>query len=395
VQVKRLGLLGSTGSIGVSTCEVVSQNTERFSFDFLIAGSNAERLAEQIKNFKPRVAGLADTSCREKLTALLGVSPTCTQWQDTTLLFGEDEILQAIRTSDASLVVAAVVGMAGLSGVVAALESGKDVALANKESLVVAGGIVTALAKRKNKKIIPVDREHSAIFQALQGVQPEDIASIILTASGGPFRTTAREEFATITPERALKHPQWDMGAKISIDSATLMNKALEVIEARWLFDVATSEIEVVVHPQSIIHSMVRLIDGGLLAQLSVPDMKGPIAYALSFGDINRIGSVMPHLDFAALGKMTFEDVDSERFPSIRWAFSCLNGSNGDAVVLNTVNEIAVERFLARELSFVGIFSLIENGLRTFSGKTCDTLNEIVELSSAVSDWARQITISR
>jgi 1-deoxy-D-xylulose-5-phosphate reductoisomerase len=185
------------------------------------------------------------------------------------------------------------------------------------------------------------------------------------------------------------------MGAKISIDSATLMNKALEVIEARWLFDVATSEIEVVVHPQSIIHSMVRLIDGGLLAQLSVPDMKGPIAYALSFGDINRIGSVMPHLDFAALGKMTFEDVDSERFPSIRWAFSCLNGSNGDAVVLNTVNEIAVERFLARELSFVGIFSLIENGLRTFSGKTCDTLNEIVELSSAVSDWARQITISR
>lgn len=395
MQVTRLGLLGSTGSIGTSTCQVVLENPERFSVDFLFAGSNSEKLVEQIRLLKPRVAGLANAASRETVCSLLGVSSSSSRWQDTELLFGEDEILTAIQSSDVSLVVAAVVGMAGLSGVISSLESGKDVALANKESLVVAGGLVTDIAKREGRRIIPVDSEHSAIFQALQGVARCDVASVVLTASGGPFRTTPLDEFSSITPERALKHPKWDMGAKISIDSATLMNKALEVIEAHWLFDVGAEEIEVVIHPQSIIHSMIRLIDGGLLAQLSVPDMKGPIAYALSYDIPPRVDSVVNRLDLISMGALTFENVDVTRFPSIHWAMQCLNGSSGDAVVFNAVNEVAVERFLRRELSFTGIFSLIDRGLQQFSGKTCGSLEEIVELSDVVGDWARQSSVSR
>lgn len=391
MQIKRLGLLGSTGSIGVSTSEVVAANPERFAFDFLVAGRNAVRLAEQIKVFRPRVAAIADETAYKELCKHLGVSAESGAWQDTELLCGDDAILELIASSKVSLVVAAVVGMAGLPGVIKALESGKDVALANKESLVVAGALVSDIAKRCGRVILPVDSEHSAIFQALQGVARCDLATVVLTASGGPFRTTPWSDFDAITPERALKHPKWDMGAKISIDSATLMNKALEVIEARWLFDIGPQEIEVVVHPQSIIHSLIRLIDGGLMAQLSVPDMKGPIAYALSFGDAKRVSPVMPHLDLAELGSMTFERVDAERFPSIGWARACLEGSSGDAVVLNAVNEVAVERFLGRDLSFSGIFSLIDRGLQKFAGNTCGSFEEIVELSNTVSEWARQV----
>ena len=391
MQIKRIGLLGSTGSIGVSTSEVVAANPERFAFDFLVAGRNAIRLAEQITMFRPRVAAIADESAYKDLCQHLGVSSESGIWEDTELVCGADAILDLIASSKVSLVVAAVVGMAGLPGVIKALESGKDVALANKESLVVAGSLVSGIAKRCGRVIIPVDSEHSAIFQALQGMARCDVATVVLTASGGPFRTTPKSDFDTITPERALKHPKWDMGAKISIDSATLMNKALEVIEARWLFDVGPQEIEVVVHPQSIIHSLIRLIDGGLMAKLSVPDMKGPIAYALSFGDAMRVAPVMPHLDLAELGSMTFERVDAQRFPSIDWARACLEGSSGDAVVLNAVNEVAVERFLGRDLSFSGIFSLIERGLHKFAGNTCGSFEEIVELSDTASEWARQV----
>lgn len=390
MQIKRLGLLGSTGSIGVSTSEVVAAHPERFVFDFLVARRNSAKLAEQVRMFHPRVAAIADKSAYKELCQHLGVSADIGIWQETELLCGDDEILELVASSDASIVVAAVVGMAGLPGVIKALESGKDVALANKESLVVAGKLVSELAKRCGRMILPVDSEHSAIFQALQGVARCDVATVVLTASGGPFRTTPQSEFGAITPERALKHPKWDMGAKISIDSATLMNKALEVIEAHWLFDVGPQEIEVVVHPQSIIHSLIRLVDGGLLAQLSVPDMKGPIAYALSFGDATRVAPVMPHLDLAELGSMTFERVDTQRFPSINWARACLQGSSGDAVVLNALNEVAVERFLGLGLSFPGIFSLIDTGMQKFAGSTCGTLDEIVELSGRVSEWARQ-----
>ncbi|MFN4895867.1 MAG: 1-deoxy-D-xylulose-5-phosphate reductoisomerase [Pseudomonadota bacterium] len=391
--MKNIAILGSTGSIGVSTIQVVEAAPEQFRVDLLVAGGNVARLAEQIRRCRPRVAGLAQ---RERLTALcaeLGISETARRFGDTQLISGNDEILEAVRQSNASIVVAAVVGMAGLGGVVAALESGKDVALANKESLVVAGSLIVEKARARGVRLIPVDSEHSAIFQALQGVPQEDVQSVVLTASGGPFLKTPIEQFSSITPEQAVRHPKWNMGAKISVDSATLMNKALEVIEARWLFDVEPDAIEVVVHPQSVIHSMVRLRDGGLLAQLSVPDMKGPIAYALTFPG-PRLSGVIPRLDFAQLGQLTFEDVDHVKFPSINRALACLRGARGASAVLNAANEVAVAEFLNGKLAFSSIFNLVDRALDQFGGNSYTTLDNLDELCTTVTEWARQIVRS-
>jgi 1-deoxy-D-xylulose-5-phosphate reductoisomerase len=302
-------------------------------------------------------------------------------------------VLCAVRESDASIVVAAVVGMAGLGGVIAALESGKDVALANKESLVVAGSLVVDIAKKYGARLLPVDSEHSAIFQALVGVPREDLESVVLTASGGPFLRTPVQEFAGITPEQAVQHPKWSMGAKISVDSATLMNKALEVIEAKWLFDLLPDAIEVVVHPESIIHSMVRLKDGGLLAQLSVPDMKGPIAYALTFPG-PRLCGVVPRLDFARLGQLTFEEVDHQRFPSVQMALGCLRGARGAAAVFNAANEVAVSEFLNKRLRFSSIFRVVDRALERFGGSSYSSLVDLDELCKGVTEWARQIAKS-
>jgi 1-deoxy-D-xylulose-5-phosphate reductoisomerase len=387
--MKALALLGSTGSIGVSTTEVVSANRDRFSFDLLVAGSNAELLAEQIRVFRPAVAGLSDRGAFARLCECLGVSRDRPVWEGVRLICGEDEVVEAVRASRARLVVAAVVGMAGLSGVVAALESGKDVALANKESLVVAGELVVRLAEANSARLIPVDSEHSAIFQVLRGVPAEDLSSVILTASGGPFLRTPVEEFAAITPERAVRHPRWSMGAKISVDSATLMNKALEVIEARWLFNLTPDRIEVIVHPQSIIHSMVRLRDGGVLAQLSEPDMKGPIAYALSFPD-GRLGGVMRRLDFARLGTLTFEPVDHGRFPSVARALECLAGSRGAPAVFNAANEVAVDEFMNGRIAFSSIFRLVDKALERFDGANYTGLADLGELCCSVTEWCRQ-----
>jgi len=391
--MKRIALLGSTGSIGTSTAQVVSAHADRFCIDLLVAGSNVRPLAEQIKTFRPRVAGLADRSKLGELCELLGGAAASGRWGETRLVSGDDEITTAVRESNASLVVAAVVGMAGLGGVIAAIESGKDIALANKESLVVAGALVVEKAMAHGVRLIPVDSEHSAIFQALQGVPREDCEAIVLTASGGPFLRMPAEQFASITPEQAVRHPRWNMGAKISVDSATLMNKALEVIEARWLFDLKPEQIEVVVHPQSIIHSMVRLRDGGLLAQLSVPDMKGPIAYALTYPG-PRLSGVMPRLDFAELNSMTFERVDHDRFPSIRWAEGCLKDSRGASAVLNAANEAAVSEFLNGRVSFSSIFRIVGSALDKFGGRGYSTITDLGELCSAVTEWSRQIARS-
>lgn len=391
--MKRIALLGSTGSIGVSTVEVVEAAPGQLCIDLLVAGSNAERLAEQITRCRPHVAGLANRAHFSELCARLGVSERSRRFGDTHLVCGDDEIASAVRESGASIVVAAVVGMAGLSGVVAALESGKDLALANKESLVVAGSLVVELARTRGARIIPVDSEHSAIFQVLQGVPREDLESVVLTASGGPFLRTPAQEFRSITPERAVRHPKWNMGAKISVDSATLMNKALEVIEARWLFDVQPEAIEVVIHPQSIVHSMVRLRDGGLLAQLSVPDMKGPIAYALTFPG-PRLGGVMPRLDLAQLGQLTFEGVDHGRFPSIQRAMECLRGARGAAAVFNAANEVAVSEFLNKGLPFSSIYTVIDRALERFGARSYDSLADLSELCLAVTEWSRQIAQS-
>jgi 1-deoxy-D-xylulose-5-phosphate reductoisomerase len=347
-------------------------------------------LAEQIVRLKPQVAGLANCEKFTELCALLRVSEATRRFGETRLICGDDEIVAAVRESSASIVVAAVVGMAGLRGVVAALESGKDVALANKESLVVAGSLVVEKATAHGVQLLPVDSEHSAIFQALQGVPREDLESVILTASGGPFLRTPVEDFSSITPELAVRHPKWNMGAKISVDSATLMNKALEVIEARWLFDVQPEAIEVIVHPQSIIHSMVRLRDGGLLAQLSVPDMKGPIAYALTFPG-SRLCGVMPRLDFVQLGQLTFEAVDHGRFPSIQRALECLRGTRGAPAVFNAANEVAVSEFLNNRLPFSSIYRVIDRALERFGGSSYASLSDLVELCAAVTEWSRQM----
>jgi 1-deoxy-D-xylulose-5-phosphate reductoisomerase len=391
--MKRIAILGSTGSIGLSTAEVVSAAPDALCVDLLAANTNAKRIAEQIKLFSPRVAGLVNPEAFHELCNLLGVPATSRRFKETQLVCSEDEIVAAVRESSASIVVAAVVGMAGLSGVVAALESGKDVALANKESLVVAGSLVVEKARQHGVRLIPVDSEHSAIFQALQGVPREDLESVVLTASGGPFLRTPAEEFDSITPERAVRHPKWNMGAKISVDSATLMNKALEVIEARWLFDVQPQAIEVVVHPQSIIHSMVRLRDGGLLAQLSVPDMKGPIAYALTYPG-PRLGGVMPRLDFAKLGQLTFEEVDHVRFPSVRRALECLRGARGAPAVFNAANEVAVSEFLNNRLAFASIYRVIDRALERFGTSGYASLGDLGELCTAVTEWSRQMVNS-
>jgi len=283
--------------------------------------------------------------------------------------------------------------MAGLSGVLAAIESGKDIALANKESLVVAGELVMNRAATHGAAIIPVDSEHSAIFQALQGTKDDDLESVILTASGGPFLHTPISEFGAITPERALKHPKWNMGAKISIDSATMMNKALEVIEARWLFNVQPKGIEVIIHPQSIIHSMIRLVDGAVLAQLSVPDMKGPIAYALTYPN-DRAPKVMERLDFSRVTELTFLPVDNEKFPGLARARACLQGENGACAVLNASNEVAVELFLNKGISFESIHTVIGEALERFGGRSYRSLQELFDLTEEVTVWSRQYALS-
>ncbi len=387
--MKRLALLGSTGSIGTSTIELVENHSQSFSFDLLVAGSNARLLAAQIRRCRPQVAGLAEPRAFDELCRELGVSPTSRRWEETQLISGSDEILAAVRNSRAELVVAAVVGMAGLPGVMAALESGKDVALANKESLVVAGALVVERAREKGVRLIPVDSEHSAIFQVLRGISRSDLKAVILTASGGPFLNTPQSEFGRITPAQAVRHPKWNMGAKISVDSATLMNKALEVIEARWLFDVAPEAIEVVVHPQSIIHSMIRLSDETVLAQLSEPDMKGPIGYAINFPN-GRLSGVMPRLDFTKIKELTFSTLDAERFPSVQRALECLRGAKGACAVFNAANEVAVTEFLNGSISFPSIFNVVDSCLERFGGAGYTTLQELGNLCGEVSDWARQ-----
>jgi 1-deoxy-D-xylulose-5-phosphate reductoisomerase len=383
----KLIILGSTGSIGRSAVQIISTHQDVFQVDLLVAGSNASLLAQQILSLKPRIAGLADTSRFPELCVALGIPPSQRSFNGCNLISGEDEILSAVADSDATIALASVVGMAGLTGVLAALESGKDVALANKESLVVAGELVVQTAARHSRRLIPVDSEHSAIFQALQGVHRSDLSSVILTASGGPFLRTPATEFDTITAQQALEHPNWSMGAKISVDSSTLMNKALEVIEARWLFDLSVrGQIEVIVHPQSIVHSLIRLTDGGLLAQLSNPDMRGPIAYALTYPNA-RLPAVTPKLELATMGALTFEEVDCERFPSIGWAFDCLSGTNGMSAVFNTANEFAVSEFLNCRLGFSSIFRVVYSALDRFSGSRYHSLADLLKLCSEVDQW--------
>ncbi len=375
---KPIAVLGSTGSIGRSTLKVVERFPERFAVKVLTAGRNVDLLAGQIERFAPETAVVLDRAACDALRARLGTGIT------TELLWGESGYEAAARHPDVETVVTGIVGAAGLMPTLAAIDAGKDIALANKETLVMAGEIVMARARASGSAILPVDSEHSAIFQSIGGHPHKEVQRLYLTASGGPFRRRPRHAFASITPREALDHPNWDMGRKITIDSATLMNKGLEFIEARFLFDFPADAIEVVVHPQSIVHSMVAFVDGSIIAQLGVPDMQGPIAYALSYPE--RLPLDLPLPDFVDIARLTFEAPDLERFPCLRLAFEACAGGGTLPAVLNAANEVAVYAFLDGTIDFSGIHAAIDDALQRHDHVARPTLDDI----RAADRWARQ-----
>lgn len=352
--MKRIAILGSTGSIGTQTLDVVREHADEYEAYALTAGHNAELLIAQAREFRPEVVVIADESRYETVREALADLPIKV-WA------GAEAIGDAASLQDVDVVVTAMVGFAGLRPTVAAIEAGKTIALANKETLVVAGELITELAVKHRAPILPVDSEHSAIFQSLVGEDGNAIDKILLTASGGPFRTTPIEELANVTAARALKHPNWEMGAKITIDSATMMNKGFEMIEAKWLFGVEPERIEVLVHPESIVHSAVQLADGGVKAQLGVPDMRLPIQYALSFP--RRLSLSGERLDLAALGRLTFERPDFDKFDCLRIAYEAIAAGGNLPCVVNAANEVANAAFRRGAVGFLDIPRLIRRAM--------------------------------
>jgi len=376
--MKRLSILGSTGSIGTNALSIVRMFPDRFRVTALAAKNNVDRLASQIAEFTPELAVVYDGDAASELKRRVGSK--CA----TRIAWGEDGYAAAAALDDTDMVLAAMVGAAGLMPTLAAIDAGKDVALANKETLVMAGRIVMKRAAEKKVRLLPVDSEHSAIFQCLSGQRREDLEKIIITASGGPFIRRPLAEFADIRAKDALNHPTWAMGKKISIDSSTLMNKGLEVLEAQHLFGVSIEKIEVVIHPQSVVHSMVAYRDGAVLAQLSVPDMKGAIAYALSYPE--RLPLNQPPPAFEQIGALNFEKPDLTRFPCLGLAFeACRRGGTGPAV-LNAANEVAVAAFLEERIGFLDIPAVIEKTLSAHRIIPDPDLAQILEADR----WARR-----
>ncbi len=373
---KSLSILGSTGSIGVSTLDVVRQHPDLYEVVALSAGRNIEVLAQQVLAFKPQVVSVQDIESVDKLSqAIKGTR--------CEIVYGAAGAIQVATHPTTDTVISAMVGAVGLAPTYAAICKGKNVALANKETLVMAGECMTKAVKIHKATLLPIDSEHSAILQCLQGQAKERVSRIILTASGGPFRTRAADTFAQITKAEALKHPNWSMGAKITIDSATMMNKGLELIEAMWLFDVPPSKIDIVVHPQSIIHSMVEYCDGSIMAQLAQPDMRGPIAYALSYPD--RITSGIKQVDFATLSQLTFELPDPKKFPSLRLAREAAIAGGTMPAVMNAANEVAVAAFLAERIAFIKIPQIVESTMAAHTVTPCTT----IDVATAADAWAR------
>ena len=348
---KNIAILGSTGSIGTQTLEVIRNNDNLFSVFMLTANSNADLLIKQAIEFAPEFAIICDKGKYQYIKDALSKT-------NVIVLAGIEAIIETVTHADIDIVLTAMVGFAGLEPTIAAIKAGKDIALANKETLVVAGELVTGLAKKHQVKILPVDSEHSAIFQCLSGEQDSAVEKIILTASGGPFRGKSLSFLENVTRADALKHPNWVMGAKITIDSASLMNKGLEVIEARWLFNIDADQIEVIVHPQSIIHSMVQFHDGAIMAQMGLPDMKLPIQYALSYP--TRIKNNFKRFDFINYSEFTFEKPDLETFRNLALAFAALKKGGNMPCIINAANEIAVAGFLSDKISFLGMSEVIE-----------------------------------
>ena len=377
---KRILLLGSTGSVGESTDQVVQNLDSELELVGLAAYSSWERLLEQIRLHQPEAVALVDQQAAGLLRDALGKE----QGLPSPMIYeGEEGLVELVRNTEADILLAAISGAAGLPANIAALETGKDLALANKESLVMSGSILTRLAREKGRQILPVDSEHSAIFQSLQAGTNEEVERIILTASGGPFRKTSIEDLQQVTREDALNHPTWEMGEKITIDSATLMNKALEIIEARWLFELPPKKIEVVVHPQSIIHSLVEYRDGSTICQLGPPDMRVPIQYALTYP--HRLSLPVKQVNLAELGQLTFEAPDMERFPALRLAYEVLEQGSTAATVFNAANEVAVAAFLKEEIPFLDILRVVETCLRRHNPVEDPDLAGIF----AADEWAR------
>lgn len=354
MKMKNIAVLGSTGSIGTQTLDV-ARNNEDIRIVALSAGSNIELLEQQAREFSPEVVSVADEQDAEKLRKKL-------EGTGVKVLWGMDGLIEAAQHPSADTVVTAVVGMMGLRPTVAAINAGKDIALANKETLVTAGHIIMPLAKEKNVRILPVDSEHSAILQCLTGEDQREVSRIIITASGGPFRGRTREQMKDVRLEDALKHPNWSMGRKITIDSATMVNKGLEVIEAKWLFGLDAEDIKVIVQPQSVIHSMVEFVDGGIMAQLGTPDMRLPIQYAIYYPHRRPLPG--ERLDFGALKQITFEEPDFENFRGLALAFEALKTGGSMTTVYNAANELAVSRFLNREIGFLDITAMIEDSMK-------------------------------
>jgi 1-deoxy-D-xylulose-5-phosphate reductoisomerase len=366
---KRLGILGSTGSIGVSTLDIVAAFPDQFEVVTLTAGNNLVRLEEQIRRFRPQMVAVLSEDGAKQLKQRLGD-------EAPQILSGIEGLVACATHAGIDMVVSAIVGAAGLVPTMSAIESGKDIALANKETLVTAGSLITEAVARHGVRLFPVDSEHSAIFQSLEGHRMDDVRRLILTASGGPFRNRPLEEMVDITPADALAHPNWSMGRKISIDSATMMNKGLEVIEARWLFDVPADRIAVHIHPQSIVHSLVEYIDGAVIAQLGIPDMKTPIAYALSHP--NRLPLDLPALDLCSLRNLTFDDPDLERFPCLGLAYDALAMDGTAPAVLNAANEVAVDAFLNEEIAFLDIARIIGATLKGLEVKPLEHIDDVL-----------------
>lgn len=376
--MKKISILGSTGSIGTQTLDVVRKNRDKFEVVAISANSSINLLLEQIKDFKPKYVAVYN---EESAKALKSMIPSDIKVE---VLSGMDGLITISSLDEIDILLTAIVGMIGLVPTLEAIKNRKIIALANKETLVTAGQLVMSEAKKRNVSILPVDSEHSAIFQCLNGENNKEIDSIILTASGGPFRGKSKEELLNVTKNEALKHPNWSMGRKISIDSSTLMNKGLEVIEAKWLFDVEADKIDVVVHPQSIIHSMVQFVDSSIIAQMGCPDMKLPIQYALTYPE--RLLNDFERLDFSKLSSLTFEKPDLDTFPCLKLAYDSLKMGGTYSAVLNAANEVLVNEFLEDKIKFYDIPYYIEKTLDAHECIKKPTLEEILH----IDNWSRE-----
>ncbi len=379
--MKKIAILGSTGSIGTQTLEIV-RNQPDLQVVSLAAGTNTALMEQQIREFRPRMAAMWSEEAAADLAARVADI-------DVKIVSGMDGLLEISTLEEAETLVTAIVGMIGIRPTIAAIEQGKTIALANKETLVTAGHLIMPLAKKHGVSILPVDSEHSAIFQSLHGESRERVSKIILTASGGPFRGRKKEELGAMTIEDALKHPNWSMGKKVTIDSASLVNKGLEVMEARWLFDVPLEQIQVVIHPQSIIHSAVEYVDGGIMAQLGMPDMKLPIQYALFYPDRRALPG--KRVDFFALGQLTFEEPDTETFRGLWLAYEAARTGGSLPTVFNAANEKAVSLFIQRKIGFLQIPELIEQSMGHHKVIENPSVEEILQAEAETYEYIKQV----